>query len=253
MSKFIFCFLGFFALQLLSAQVQSGSANYRVKMNEDAVEKLMNESSEKLAGFFKIQFAKRRKEVPYLDYKIYFNKKESLFKSIIAMKNDNGLDLERASRAVGAYGDFYVNLKEKIILNSIFYLDKYWLVQRYLNEIPWEITSETKIIKGYLCQKATAKYDPNFGKEGVITAWFAVSIPFQFGPMGYGGLPGLIIRLKQGFYTFDIDELKLSETKRKINRPHKGEPYDHKDFMTARKKREYMMKAQYVEQKKANR
>lgn len=60
------------------------------------------------------------------------------------------------------------------------------------NSIEWSISTVQKQILGYDCYKAT--YTTNDLK---IEVWFAPEIPFNFGPKGYHGLPGLILELVQ--------------------------------------------------------
>ena len=249
--RFLICFISLFALPNTHAQTQSGVAVYKVKMNREAVQELVESDTidGNLSNFLKMQFEKRRKEVPFLNYKLYFNREESLFENINAMKNDNGMDLQRASREVGSFGDFYINLKNNEVVNYLHYLDRHWLINRNLDQMQWEITNETKTIQGYLCQKATIDYHPNFGKGGPITAWFTTAIPFQFGPLGYAGLPGLIIQLEKDFYTIYIDEINLQKKNRKIAKPEKGEHYNFEEFIKEKKKREFEMKMQHVQQR----
>lgn len=62
----------------------------------------------------------------------------------------------------------------------------------------WVITTESKLIDTYKCYKA--EYIETYKSRGVnktktITAWFAPSLPYSFGPKGYNGLPGLILEL----------------------------------------------------------
>lgn len=71
------------------------------------------------------------------------------------------------------------------------------------NEIEWEVTSETQKIGGFMAQKAITKSlyrDFNNGyidvKYGDMAAWFVPEIPIPLGPEGYGGLPGLIVKLE---------------------------------------------------------
>ena len=62
----------------------------------------------------------------------------------------------------------------------------------------WEIMNESKVISGYTCFKAITydivTYNDKVFKHAVI-AWFCPQVPFKFGPLGYGDLPGLIFEL----------------------------------------------------------
>ncbi len=62
----------------------------------------------------------------------------------------------------------------------------------------WVITDESKMIDQNLCYKATVT-DIDYGardkNEYKITAWFCPKIPFSFGPVYYGNLPGLILEI----------------------------------------------------------
>lgn len=67
------------------------------------------------------------------------------------------------------------------------------LGQKYLIEssqpaINWTITSETKDIQNYTCQKATTVF-----KGRNFVAWFCADLPYSNGPWKLGGLPGLIL------------------------------------------------------------
>lgn len=55
-------------------------------------------------------------------------------------------------------------------------------------DIHWEIGSDSKIIKGLECKKATGKF-----RGRTYTAWFTEEIPYRYGPWKLFGLPGVII------------------------------------------------------------
>lgn len=88
----------------------------------------------------------------------------------------------------------------------------------------WEITTESKKIDNYLCYKAIylLKFI-NRKKEEVsipIIAWFAPSLPYSYGPKGYGDLPGLILELQDRRSTFYATNITISEENElKINFP----------------------------------
>lgn len=60
-----------------------------------------------------------------------------------------------------------------------------------LPQFDWVILNEKKDFGGIICQKATLTY-----RCADYTAWFAPSIPVTVGPWKMGGLPGLIVELK---------------------------------------------------------
>lgn len=63
-----------------------------------------------------------------------------------------------------------------------------YLIEEPVPEIKWEITEETKDVKGYTCQKATCRFR---GRD--YEAWFCAALPYNNGPWKLGGLPGLIL------------------------------------------------------------
>jgi GLPGLI family protein len=110
----------------------------------------------------------------------------------------------------------------------------------------WSLTSETKTIGGYECRKAVGKHSKNTvccgEKTDTVIAWFAPQIPFPFGPLGYDGLPGLILEVSTGtdaMYTFRATSISLERGSEKsipgLQTPVKTytqEEFD--DFMTDR-------------------
>src|SRR6478735_8286172 len=65
---------------------------------------------------------------------------------------------------------------------------KLFSVDEKIPAIEWNITQETKEIKGLQCQKATCDF-----KGRSYEAWFCSQLPYSNGPWKLGGLPGLII------------------------------------------------------------
>ena len=82
------------------------------------------------------------------------------------------------------FGKLYL-VKEPFVENKWFYGD-----------------GETKEILGHVCQRATLESEPN-----KVVAWYAEDIPQAVGPLGFGGLPGLILELEV------VDELVCQATK----------------------------------------
>jgi GLPGLI family protein len=88
------------------------------------------------------------------------------------------------------------------------------LVQITNKKLEWNITTESKMIGDYLCYKAIYlnKFINRLGKNTSvpITAWFAPSLPYGFGPKYFNGLPGLILELEDRRTTFLASSITIS-------------------------------------------
>ena len=101
----------------------------------------------------------------------------------------------------------------------IFYNKNEYLIEK--NGISsWEISNQIKVIDGYICYKATASDYYYYSGEDIrtfeITAYFCPELPFAFGPVYYGNLPGLIleinyldVRLVATKILYEVDETKI--------------------------------------------
>lgn len=102
-------------------------------------------------------------------------------------------------------GDYYwqdLYAAYHAIKSTPFMKGDYLLVDSFENgwHTKWKITGDSKEISGYKCFKATRDdlsldLDRNNRKYSVV-AWFCPELPFPFGPIKYGGLPGLILELQ---------------------------------------------------------
>ena len=95
--------------------------------------------------------------------------------------------------------------------------EEYLLVDSFENgwHTGWEITNESKEIAGYTCFKAVRD---NLGvkRNGIakrypVVAWFCPELPFAFGPMKYGGLPGLILEVQTHLVLFGARSIDLGK------------------------------------------
>ena len=63
----------------------------------------------------------------------------------------------------------------------------------YPIDFNWQLTDDKKVIESYECQKATTTF-----RGRTYEAWFTAEIPISDGPYKFGGLPGLILELRDG-------------------------------------------------------
>jgi GLPGLI family protein len=64
----------------------------------------------------------------------------------------------------------------------------------------WQLTNDSRVIKGYECKKATLQYG---GRNW--TAWYAPDMPINAGPYKFKSLPGLIIKMTDAEHLFDFE------------------------------------------------
>lgn len=152
-----------------------------------------------------------------------------------------------------AAGDQYKNVKENMQIQDQEFYGKRFLVKDKLQQIEWNLGSETKQIGNYMCFKATAsvpsdeltwysfswsKLRKNTAEDGTeeiamteVEAWYTPQIPVGHGPSEYWGLPGLILEVSAGDTTMLCSKLVINpEEKSKIEAPSKGKEVTKKEY-----------------------
>ena len=109
--------------------------------------------------------------------------------------------------------DFSTNLLDEYIQMQVGMNPDY----HYTENIPsqqWEVSEDTMIVAGYLCQKAICHFR---GRDFV--AWFTPEIPINNGPWKFGGLPGLIMKIYDKDEIFVYECVKVEQSDFKIYMP----------------------------------
>ena len=104
-------------------------------------------------------------------------------------------------KIVGLAGDIYIDMAKDSVYAQKYIIDKLFLIKDKYKPYSWALTKETKTINGKVCTKATI--------SGTIpvTAWFCTDIPLNVGPLGYLGLPGIIMQLDTPTYSYVLQEM----------------------------------------------
>jgi GLPGLI family protein len=173
-----------------------------------------------------IEIAKTRK------FELKFNAYYSSFSPIKALDNgqyDENL-INAANIAYATSESFFFDVKNKELIEKN---DDGSLIKSNGIISGWEISTETKTIDSYLCYKATYSYEfvarNNQKKTKTITAWFAPSLPFSYGPIEFHGLPGLIFELYKNYTTYSIRKIVLLDEDLQIDFP-KGKIITKEDY-----------------------
>ena len=198
-----------------------------------------------------------------------FDKSASIYKEeekLDATSQGGGMRMMMNSMSGGG-GTFYKNVKEKTYTVDKEFMGKEFLVKDSLPKLNWTMGSETRVIGGYTCYKATAikeasktdfrnfrpkkeedrkkdsikdagkekktsfMDDLDLPKEITVTAWYTPEIPVNQGPEGYWGLPGLILEVNDGKTTILCSKIVLnSKDKVEIKPSNNGKVVSQKEF-----------------------
>lgn len=92
-----------------------------------------------------------------------------------------------------------------------------------LNTQEWQLDTDTMTIMGYLCHKAVCQWR---GRE--YEAWYTLDIPVSDGPMKFGGLPGLIMKLSDSGqeWMYEIDGIQTMSRPIEMRVPFKQKAYE---------------------------
>lgn len=204
-----------------SAQAIFGTAEYQVVIGKDS----LFQSHDALKTIYSDAMEVSKDFV----FKLQFNKNESLFtidKKISEPIHDFALSM------VDFINPIYTNVKtgEKIYTSQ----DNEFLITDSIHS-DWKLSSETKMIDNYLCYKATSEHKITNGR-GVfkfpVTVWFCPALPYSFGPIGNGKLPGLIVEYHRRNFVYGLKKLTISDQIIEIKKPSKGHRISSQDYNT---------------------
>lgn len=166
-----------------------------------------------------------------LRFELVFNKHESIFKV------GDFLELEKNRffrAALGPEGSciYYNNVKNDEHIRKVDAYGEIFLVKNTSGV--WVLTNEVKNIGNYQCYKATA-IEVTQGAKGPINsevvAWYAPELNIPFGPLGFSGLPGLIMELEYQQTRYYVSKIDLSsKDKIEIKKPTQGKVVTKEEF-----------------------
>lgn len=197
--------------KLSFSQIINGQIHYDVKITpieDNKFDKFVEENS-----------PNAYKMGSQLEFILKFDTIKSSFILIDKLFDDNA-DKTYAFVKIDFFGNNIV-IKDTVYEETVYSEEK--LIIKKIKKSNWILTDESKIIDNFLCYKATTEnivINPVGIFKHPITAWYCPEIPFSYGPIGYNGLPGLILELQTrgAVYgatklTFNNDELKIDELK----------------------------------------
>ena len=239
-----------------------GKAYYESKTTVD----MSNFGGGQLSEERKKEIAGRMKSMLEKTFILTFNQSESIYKEeerLEAPSNGRGPGFGAMSFTGG---DQYKNVRNQELLQEQEFFGKQFLIKDELQQLKWELGSETKTIGQYTCFKATAIKEAsgfdisNFGrrpsgdedkkdeeekpKEIVVTAWYTPQIPVNQGPDAYWGLPGLILEINADKTTILCSKIVLNPSEKdEMKVPSKGKEVTQVEYDAIVKKKMEEMQA----------
>jgi GLPGLI family protein len=249
----------------LHAQEFQGMAVYESKTSTSDFKTRMEGNKEMTPDMQKM-IEERMKKMFEKTFILNFDKSASIYKEEEKLEapGQSGGGMRMMMSMTGGGGTYYKNVKDKSYTVDKEFMGKEFLVKDSLPNLQWKMESETRVIGGYNCFKATAvrpasktdfrnfrpkKEDAtttkpadaakktslldalDMPKETVITAWYTPEIPVNQGPENYWGLPGLILEVNDGKTVILCSKVVLNpKVKTEIKAATKGKVTTQKEF-----------------------
>jgi GLPGLI family protein len=266
MYKIIFVLVFAVASSLgLRAQEFQGMAIYESKTSTSDFKTRMQGNKDMTPDMQKM-IEERMKKMFEKTFILNFDKSASIYKEEekLDAPGQGGGGMRMMASMTGGGGTFYKNVRDKSYTVDKDFMGKEFLVKDSLPNLKWKMESETRVIGGYNCFKATAvrpasktdfrNFRPkkeetatakpadatkktsfmdemDMPKEITITAWYTPEIPVNQGPENYWGLPGLILEVNDGKTVILCSKVVLnSKVKADIKAPTKGKVISQKEF-----------------------
>lgn len=202
---FFFSLIFIFGSFYLSAQVKQIKVDYTLKIARE--KDLFNNNA-----YLKEAYEKSVNNTQPIMFSLVINNVGSIFyfNSNLSMADAH---ISNFSKALASYGGEVYNIKNDTILKQNQFLEKNVLVIEK-KKTDWVLTNETKMIDTYLCYKATNKYVVDNGSKVFrhpVVAWYCPNLPYNYGPNGYGNLPGLILELQVRNASYGVSKITFDD------------------------------------------
>ena len=190
-----------FSISINYAQKSNIYVEYKVTLNDDG-----SFTKDKM---FANEFLNAAKEAHKLVFGLVANSDGSKFYQV-----DTGIENSYemgAAKMYARYLGIIYNLNDGV-LKQIQFLGNDIYTKEGKTE-NWILSTETKLIDNHLCYKATntdVVVNPKGTFRFPVTAWYCPKLPYNYGPLGYGNLPGLILELQVRNINYHSKKIDLS-------------------------------------------
>ncbi|WP_111539819.1 GLPGLI family protein [Mesonia algae] len=201
------------------------NATYHVKFDKEKLQNLYKDKSNRDAMKYNMLIKTMINNAESLDYTILFNSTNAVFEpkeSLTVNKNEglsfglgilSTINAEAKIFTSGECNEFYKKIEAGGVEALVLYP---------FNNFNWKLTNQSKVVNGLTVFKANGTLNKNNTLIS-LEAWYCKDLPYNYGPVMFNGLPGLITEIiaeeksKKGLkYTFllkSIEEVNKSVQK----------------------------------------
>jgi GLPGLI family protein len=179
-----------------------------------------------------------REQMYAAEFELYYNKSRSIYGITDKLEINN--DYSSKISKILSGGDIK-RFKDVVTKEKMYQIEtsgEKFNVKLPYDDYIWNITSETKIINGYKCYKATSykeEFDKIRNRKNTFNpvVWFTPEIPASFGPAGLDGLPGLVLEgSTNGKLFFFASKIDFNcKSKIKIEKPSQGRNVTEEEYL----------------------
>ena len=190
---------------------------YKITVNNSVLD--VSSADDKLSKDTKNMLNSALNLAKRFEYTLDFNNNESIFQLNRLMIEDNKSDyLFPIAKAIIGQGVYYQNKIENENIQQLETSAALFLIKdTFISD--WKITNEQKQIGEYNCFKAIKKCE---SCNAFDIVWFTPEISVPFGPLGYSGLPGLILEVQKKLFSISLISITYNTNGVEIIKPTKG-------------------------------
>ncbi len=149
-------------------------------------------------------------EVERMKYSLTFDQKKSFFKHLPHIPTNN-LHYSIAKAITRTDVSWHQFFQDKTSGFNRRVAGKRYFVKYDDLMSKWNLHNDVKQIANFTCYKATLNgYEEYSATPYTVEAWYTTDIPSSYGPIGYGGLPGLILELRYKDFIFVAQKVILN-------------------------------------------
>ncbi len=197
-------------------------------------EQIKKSKNPRIKSFYEQMNKGIEKNIDEFEFTLTYSDKKSFFKLEDQMDIEADKSHKAAYIAIGGKDKYYLDTKTNQKLRQTVTFGKKFIIQSDINSINWKLHPETRLIQNFLCHKATTVKKVINSKgtfEKPVVAWYTKEIPIKHGPRGYGGLPGLILKLQEDKIIYYATKIDLNKKIRNgIKKPTKGKLVSKKEY-----------------------